>query len=133
MDLHRPPCSALRANEIYYLIAALAYNLMAAVKLVDLNDDCQGWRVQTLMKKLVFLPGRLTRKARQWVAKVLVPGGWLKLVATLATKRVAAGTQSGPTALECGQRLKPPASRHHSKRPHCRTWPTAKQRRDLHR
>ena len=77
MDLHRPPCSALRANEIYYLIGALAYNLMAAVKLVDLNDDCQGWRVKTLMKKLVFLPGRLTRRARQWVAKVLVPGGWL--------------------------------------------------------
>jgi len=77
MDLHHPPCSALRANEIYYLIAALAYNLMAAVRVLDLNDDCQGWRVRTLMKKLVFLPGRLTRKARQWVAKVLVPGGWL--------------------------------------------------------
>ena len=77
MDLHHPPCSALRANEIYYLIAARAYNLMAAVRLLDLNDDCQGWRVRTWMKKLMFLPGRLTRKARQWVAKVLVPGGGL--------------------------------------------------------
>jgi hypothetical protein len=77
LDLHRPPCSALIANQVYYLLAALAYNLMVAIKLLDLPDDCQGWRVQTLMRKLVFLPGRLGRHARQWVAKVLVPGTWL--------------------------------------------------------
>jgi len=77
LDLHRPPCSALLANQIYYLIAALAYDLMIAIKLLDLSDDCQGWRVKTLMKKLVFLPGRLSRRSRQWVARVLVPGAWL--------------------------------------------------------
>ena len=62
---------------MYYLIGALAYDLMVAIKLLDLADDCQGWRVKTLMKKLVFLPGRLSRQARQWVARVLVPGAWL--------------------------------------------------------
>jgi len=77
LDLHRPPCSALIANQIYYLIAALAYDLMVAIKLLDLNDDCQGWRIKTLMKKLVMLPGRLSQRARQWVAQVLVPGAWL--------------------------------------------------------
>ena len=77
LDLHRPPCSALRANQVYYLIAALAYDLMVAIKLLDLNDDCQGWRVKTLMKKLVMLPGRLSQRSRQWVARVLVPGVWL--------------------------------------------------------
>lgn len=77
LDLHRPPCSALRANQIYYLIAALAYDLMVAIKLLDLNDDCQGWRIKTLMKKLLFLPGRLSQRSRQWVARVLVPGAWL--------------------------------------------------------
>ena len=29
LDLHRPPCSALRANQVYYLIAALAYDKAA--------------------------------------------------------------------------------------------------------
>jgi hypothetical protein len=77
LDLHRPPCAALRANQVYYLIAALAYDLMVAIKLLDLSDDCQGWRIKTLMKKLVLLPGRLGRRSRQWVAKVLVPGAWL--------------------------------------------------------
>lgn len=77
LDLHHPPCSALRANQVYYLIATLAYDLMVAIKLLDLQDDCQGWRVKTLMKKLVLLPGRLARRSRQWVARVLVPGPWL--------------------------------------------------------
>jgi hypothetical protein len=77
LDLHRPPCSALLANQVYYLISALAYNLMVAIKVLDLPDDCQPWRIKTLMKKLVFLPGRLSQRSRQWVAKVLVPGRWL--------------------------------------------------------
>jgi len=77
LDLHHPPCAALRANQVYYLIAALAYDLMVAVKVLDLNDECQGWRLRTLMKKLVFLPGRLGKRARQWVARVMVPGAWL--------------------------------------------------------
>jgi hypothetical protein len=77
LDLHRPPCMALRANQVYYLIGALAYNLMVAIKLLDLKDDCQGWQLKTLMKKLVFMPGRLAKRSRQWVARVLVPGAWL--------------------------------------------------------
>ena len=77
LDLHRPPCSALIANQVYYLIAALAYDLVIAIKVLDLGDDCQSWRVKTLLKKLVFLPGRLSRRARHWVARVLVPGAWL--------------------------------------------------------
>jgi hypothetical protein len=77
LDLHRPPCLALRANQVYYLIGALAYNLMVAIKLLDLKDDCQGWQLKTLMKKLVFMPGRLGQRSRQWVARVMVPGAWL--------------------------------------------------------
>jgi hypothetical protein len=77
LDLHRLPCSALLANQIYYLIAALAYDLMVAIKLLDLSDACQSWRVKTLMKKLVMLPGRLRQRSRQWVARVMVPGAWL--------------------------------------------------------
>ena len=77
LDLHRPSCSNLRANQVYYLVGALAYDLMVAIKLLDLKDDCQGWQLKTLMKKLVFMPGRLGRHARQWVAKVMVPGAGL--------------------------------------------------------
>ena len=46
LDLHRPPCSALLANQIYYLIAALAYDLTVAIKVLDLPDDCQSWQLK---------------------------------------------------------------------------------------
>jgi hypothetical protein len=39
LDLHRPPCHSLRANRAYYLIAALAYNLIIAVRLLDLATN----------------------------------------------------------------------------------------------
>jgi hypothetical protein len=42
LDLHRPPCWALRANQISWLIAALADNRMVAIKLLDLNEECQA-------------------------------------------------------------------------------------------
>jgi hypothetical protein len=50
---------------------------MTAIKILDLQDQSQGWRVKTLMKKLVMLPGRLSQRSRQWVAKVMVPGVWM--------------------------------------------------------
>ncbi|MGD0814303.1 MAG: hypothetical protein ABSA83_11920 [Verrucomicrobiota bacterium] len=59
------------------MIAALAYDLMVAIKVLDLNDDCQSWRIKTLIKKMVMLPGRLSQRSRQWIARVLVPGTWL--------------------------------------------------------
>lgn len=77
LDLHRPPCMVLMANQVYYLMAALAYNLMVAIKLLDLPDDCQGWRVKTLMKKRLWLPGRLAWRSRRWVARVRGPGAGL--------------------------------------------------------
>ena len=77
LDLHRPPCHSLSANRAYYQIAALAYNLMIAVRLLDLGDAQQGWRLRTMMKKLIFMPGRLARRARQTILKIQVPGTWL--------------------------------------------------------
>ena len=55
---------------MFYAIAALAYNLMAAVKLLCLPDECQSWTVPTLLKQMVRrlvaggrgrTPRRLTR------------------------------------------------------------------------
>jgi hypothetical protein len=43
LDLHHPPCAELNANRMFYAVAALAYNLMAALKLLHLPDACQGW------------------------------------------------------------------------------------------
>ncbi len=66
--------SAQYANQIYYLIGALTYDLMVVIKLLHLSDNCQDWRIRPLIKKLVLLPERLAWRSRQCVARVLVPG-----------------------------------------------------------
>jgi hypothetical protein len=78
LDLHHPPCESLKANRMFYAIAALAYNLMAAVKLLCLPDECQSWTVPTLLKQMVRLPAMLVRHARRLVARVEVAASWLR-------------------------------------------------------
>ena len=77
LDWHHPPCAELQANAMFYAIAALAYDLMVAVKILWLPDECQGWQVRTLMARLVRLPATLVTHARRLVARVEVPASWL--------------------------------------------------------
>jgi Transposase DDE domain group 1 len=77
LDLHHPPCESLVANRMFYAIAALAYNLMKAVQLLCLPDECQSWTVATLLKQMVRLPAMLVRHARRLVARVEVSVRWL--------------------------------------------------------
>jgi len=77
LDLHHPPCESLRANRMFYAIAALAYNLIKAVQILCLPDECQGWTVPTLLRQMVRLPAMLVRHARVLVARVAVAARWL--------------------------------------------------------
>ena len=42
LDLHHPPCKALIANQAFYAIGMLAYNVLISLKLLDLPDDAQS-------------------------------------------------------------------------------------------
>lgn len=77
LDLHHPPCESLVANRMFYALAALAYNLMKAVQLLCLPDECQTWTVPTLLKQMVRIPATLVRHARRLVARVEVAASWL--------------------------------------------------------
>ena len=78
LDLHHPPCASLMANRIFYALAMLAYNLLMAIKVLELPDDCQGWRLKTMLKQMVYLPTRLMNRSRQVWARLLVPADWLE-------------------------------------------------------
>jgi hypothetical protein len=86
LDLHHPPCESLTANRMFYAIAALAYNLMKAVQLICLPDECQSWTVPTLLKQMVRLPATLVRHARRLVARVEVAASWLDWWRTWETR-----------------------------------------------
>jgi hypothetical protein len=77
LDLHHPPCESLRANRMFYAIAALAYNLVKAVQILYLPDECQSWTVPTLLRQVVRLPAVLVQHARRMIARVEVAPRWL--------------------------------------------------------
>jgi hypothetical protein len=78
LDLHHPPCLELIANQAFYAIAVLAYNVLTSLRLLELPDDAQGWRVRTLIRHLLTVPVNVSRHARYYRAKICVPAGWLR-------------------------------------------------------
>jgi hypothetical protein len=78
LDLHHPPCKELIANQAFYAVATMAYNMMVSLKVLDLPDDAQNWRIQTLIRYLLTVPVSVSTHARYKVARICVPAGWLR-------------------------------------------------------
>ncbi len=78
LDLHHPPCLGLIANQAFYAIAMLAYNVLISLKVLDLPDEAQSWRIQTVIRHLLTVPVSVSRHARYEVAHICIPSGWLR-------------------------------------------------------
>jgi hypothetical protein len=78
LDLHHPPCKDLLANQAFYAIAMLAYNILTSLKVLDLPEDAQGWRIRTLIRYLLTVPVSVSTHARYAVARICIPAGWLR-------------------------------------------------------
>jgi hypothetical protein len=78
LDLHHPPCKDLIANQAFYAIAMLAYNLLITLKLLDLPEDAQRWRIHSMIRYLLTVPVSVSTHARYEVARLCVPAGWLR-------------------------------------------------------
>jgi len=78
LDLHHPPCKELIANQAFYAIAILAHNILVTLKLLELPDDKQGWRLTTLIRHLLTVPVTVSTHARYKVARICVPAGWMR-------------------------------------------------------
>ena len=78
LDLHHPPCKHLIANQAFYAIAMLAYNVLISLKILDLPDDAQSWRIRTIIRYLLTVPVSVSTHARYEVARICIPAGWLR-------------------------------------------------------
>jgi len=67
------PSGRFNANAAWTVIAALAHNLHRWTELLGLPGR-QPRRARTLRRRLLTLPGRLTRTARQWTLQL--PARW---------------------------------------------------------
>ncbi len=73
MDLHYPPCLSNLANEFYYAIGALSFNLLMAVKVLYLEDDQQKMTVRSLIRFWLTVPVKLSSHAHRRKARIFVP------------------------------------------------------------
>lgn len=58
LDLHHPPCLALAANQAFDTPAALAYQVLTALKLIELPAEHHASRVRPLIRHLLTLSGK---------------------------------------------------------------------------
>ncbi len=77
LDLHHPPCLSLKANHAFYALAAIAYNLLTALKVLELPDDAQTWRARTIIRNLLTIPAMQVLHANRRTLKLCIPAGWL--------------------------------------------------------
>jgi hypothetical protein len=78
LDLHHPPCQDLMANQAFYAIGMLAHNLLISLRVLDLPDEAQGWRIKTIIRHLLTVPVTISTHARYTVAHICVPFGWMR-------------------------------------------------------
>lgn len=78
LDLHHPPCLDLIANQAFYALATLAYNILTALRVMELPEEAQGWRVRSIIRHLLTVPVTVSTHARYERAKICIPAGWMK-------------------------------------------------------
>jgi hypothetical protein len=78
LGLHRPPCQNLAANNVYYLLGVLAFDILQAIKLLYLPEEHQPKRVRTLLHQLLLIPVEIKRHARQLKAVCFIGAGWIE-------------------------------------------------------
>jgi len=79
MDLHHPPCEKLIANQAFYAMGILAYNVLTAIKILELEDGQQAWRVRSMIRHLLTVPVTIGTHARYTIALIRVPAWLLRI------------------------------------------------------
>jgi hypothetical protein len=78
LDLHHPPCQDLIANQAFYALGMLAHNVLISLRVLDLPDEAQRWRLTTIIRHLLTVPVTVSTHARYTVAHICVPAGWMR-------------------------------------------------------
>jgi hypothetical protein len=78
LDLHHPPCLSLVANRAFYALATLAYNILTALKVLELDEEQQPWRVRTIIRHLLTVPATLVCHANRRKLRICLPAGMLR-------------------------------------------------------
>jgi hypothetical protein len=78
LDLHHPPCQSLAANQMFYTLGMLAYNLLRAFAVLRLNKEDRPLRARSLIRRVISVPVRIARHAHRIKVRVFCPLNWLR-------------------------------------------------------
>jgi hypothetical protein len=56
----------------------LAHNVLISLRVLDLPDEAQSWRLTTIIRHLLTVPVTVSTHARYTVAHICVPTGWMR-------------------------------------------------------
>ncbi|MDR2849947.1 MAG: transposase [Verrucomicrobiota bacterium] len=73
LGLHHPPCKALAANQMFYTLASIAWNALMAIKILEMPDSAQSWRMESIIQNLLQVPAAQAKHANQTILKLGVP------------------------------------------------------------
>lgn len=70
VSLNYLPTSNFKANELWFLVGILAYNVFQAIKLLVLPETWSRKKIATIRWQLIQIPGKLVYHARQYKLKL---------------------------------------------------------------
>lgn len=77
------PCGQIAANEMYFSVGILAYNILQMIKLIALPPEHRRKSVRSLRYQLIHLAARLIYHARYAVVRIAAPMKNIQLVTEL--------------------------------------------------
>jgi hypothetical protein len=78
LDLHHPPCQSLGANQMFYTLGMLAYNLIRGVGVMRLGQEYRTMRVRSVIRYVISVPVKISRHARRTKVQLFCRISWLR-------------------------------------------------------
>jgi hypothetical protein len=74
LGLFHPPCRSLVANQAYYALGTIAWNIVMAVKVLEMPDAMQSWRMESIILNLLNVPAEHVKHANRNILTLGVKG-----------------------------------------------------------
>jgi hypothetical protein len=70
LGVYYPQCSTRTGNNAFYALTSIAYNVVTALKVLELPDEAQAWHVDTVIRNVLLLPAEALTHASQSIFRI---------------------------------------------------------------
>jgi hypothetical protein len=92
LGFRRPPCQALAAGQAFYTLVSIAWNIVMAIKVLEMPDEAQTWQMGDIIHNLLHVPATHVRHANRSFLNLNMASHpyqkwWVALLEKFASKR----------------------------------------------